>query len=273
MLGNRVIADPSDAGADSSSSSPTVTPPGPAGAPSGVPPAAGGPGTPPGPADGLPRPRPPVRSDRPWTILAVAAVVLILAASSAAWLVLAANSGSGDATTIDQASLTPTSSAGSAGTTPSTDASPAAASTATTSAAEAQAAAALVSAARQGASAYPTPAAARAAGFRPAASLAATGEERAVGYEVRLTDVGGQVDPAHPNGLVYRRTADGLVPVGELFLGVSGQSLAHPAGSLAPWRATALRTRSGRAVEELAVWFGPGVTHPFAATWLGATAA
>jgi len=207
--------------------------------------------------------------DRSWSILGSAVVVLVLAVSAATWVWIGSGGATGDSTTIDQSTLN----AGGAavGASPSTTVRSSTTASSSAGATSRQAGAALVDAARRSAAAYPDPASARAAGFRSAATLG-DGGGLAVGYEVRLTEVNGAVDPAHPNGLIYRRTAAGDQPVGELFLGASGQPLAQPAPGLAIWRPTSLHTRAGDPVERLTVWFGPGVVDPFAATWAGALA-
>jgi hypothetical protein len=204
-----------------------------------------------------------VGRDRPWSILAFAGVVLVLLIGTVSWVVIDSGGGS-DATTVDAASLA---APGAASATSSPSPTIAAPPTSAASPADQRAAAQLVAAARQGASSYPTVASARAGGFRPAGALAVGDARLAVGYEIRLTDVDGRVDAARPNGLVYRRTAGGEEPVGALFLGVEGQHLSEPAGSLATWRVTSLRSGSGQPIEVLAVWFGPGVVQPFAPTW------
>ncbi len=253
MLGNRALTDPTEIDHDAGPLPATQAR------------AGGSPA-----ADGRHRPRPTAPSDRSWSMLAFAAVVLVLLACSVAWIVIASSGGSSGSTTIDQASLDGGSTTNS---TPTSAGAPAGTALNSASVADQQAAASLVSAARQGASAYPDVAAARAAGYRSASTLSGEGEELGVGYEIRLTDANGQVNPSSPNGIVYRRTASGVAPVGEVFLGVSGHDLAQPAGSLAAWRPTVLRTRAGQPVEVLTVWFGPGVNHPFAASWRTATAA
>ena len=131
-----------------------------------------------------------------------------------------------------------------------------------------------MSEARADSSSFDQIGAATSAGYRTATALSLRSlRVGGVRYEVKPAQIDGAVDPSRPGGLMYRRTATGYELVGELFLGVSGDGLAHPAGALAPWYPTALRTKRGATVEVLPVWSGAGVLHPFALTWDGATAA
>jgi hypothetical protein len=204
------------------------------------------------------------RRDRPWSIVASAAVLVVLLVGAFSWIYVDTRGSGGDV--IDQSSLN------AAPSVPRAAPSQSSAASASAAPSDQAAADALVAAARRDGAAYASPAAATAAGYRPARALASpTIRSAGVRFEIRTDDIGGRVDPAHPDGLMYQTATGGDRLVGMVFLGVSGERLEQPAGALTPWYPTALRTKGGRVVEALPVWFGPGVDHPFARTWDGAT--
>jgi hypothetical protein len=208
------------------------------------------------------------RPEGQWQLLVAAGAVVALLVAGFAWVYVSQSGGGGgtlDVTSLDGGTTASTTPVATPTTVDPTAAAPA----------DQQAAAALVAAVRNdNQSRYGDPAAATAAGYRSATALSLRSARfGAVRYFVDPAQVDAAVDPNRPSGLMYRRTADGEQLVGVMFLGIAGQHLAHPAGALSVWYPTALRTKDGRAVEALPVWFGPGVTHPFALTWDGATAA
>jgi hypothetical protein len=201
-----------------------------------------------------------------WRIVIPVAALLVLLVAGFTWIHVSTSGGSGD--TIDLSTLD----SGAANSAAPSSSTPTTADPASASADEQGAAAALVSRARADSAGYDEISAATAAGYRPATALSLRSLRSGVRYEVDPADVNGRVDPSHPGGLMYRRTATGDQLVGVLFLGTSSDALADPAGILTTWYPTSLRTRSGTTVEVLPVWFGAGVSHPFAVTWDGATA-